>query len=234
MKTKCLFIVTTCLLVIFNSASAQITGFRAGANIANLLDKDDDYVYSDEYKSRTGINLGLTLAVPISDNLHFETGAFYSNKGFQYEVEEMYEGSLMEVSAVVKTQYIDIPLTMKSIYDLGSNHIFLTYGFYAGIGVSGKMELSARYQGESHSETLNILWGPDDQDHFKGFDFGLNAGAGANLDGFIIEARYGHGLANISPTRDNGAVFRNRVISVLVGFQLSKKNAEKEEFQLLK
>lgn len=235
MKATNLFSITLCILLICNSASAQITGVRGGINIANLLDKDNDYVYSDEYSSRIGINLGLTLAIPISDNLHFETGAFYANKGFIYDFEEIYDYSLFEMNVKVKTQHIDIPLTLKSIYKLGKQQIYITYGLYAGIGVSGKMEISAKYRGDSESESVNILWGSDDQDDFRGFDFGLIGGAGVNLSGFVLEARYELGLANIAPNDDNGAVYRNRVITVMIGFPLSKntEDEKKKEYHFL-
>lgn len=194
----------------------QSYGIKAGLNLANFLDKDDDDTYSDDYKMNMGFHVGGTLDYPLTDLLSLETGLLLTTKGMK--IEEEFLGA--NITAKLNLFYLDIPITLKAGYDLGGAKIYGVIGPYVGMGLSGKIKTEVEYQGDTETETEDIVWGNDEaEDDLKRLDFGLTFGAGAEINVIQIGASYDFGLMNTSPYTENGYKTNNRVLKFSVGYR---------------
>jgi len=71
------------LALVSTQMFAQRIGVQAGVNLANMLDKDDDGTYSDEYKMLLGFNGGVTFEMGFGDLISLEAGLLADTKGFK-------------------------------------------------------------------------------------------------------------------------------------------------------
>ena len=139
--------------------NAQTFGLKAGLNLSNMLEKDDDDTYSNDYKMNPGFHIGGTVDVPISDILSFESGLLLTTKGFKYEEEEMG----ISIKAKANLYYLDIPLTLKASHELSEGlKMFGAVGPYVGIGLSGKIKATVEYQGDEETDEEDVKWGSDE------------------------------------------------------------------------
>jgi hypothetical protein len=193
---------------------AQKIGIQGGINLANMLIKDDEGTYSDDFDMNLGFNGGATVEFGFGDLLALEAGLMADTKGFKWEM-DMFE---TQVTSKVNLLYLDVPVLLKVAPTLGSIKVFGAAGPYAGFGITGKIKAEA--DGESESE--DVEWGDTEESEFKRFDFGAKFGAGVEFQGFTLGAYYSLGLANISPITDGGSKINNKVISVSVGYKFGK------------
>ena len=197
--------------------NAQTFGIKGGLNLANMLEKDDDDTYSNDYSMNPGFHLGLTVDVPLNDFLSFEPGLLLTTKGMKYEDDIMG----FDVKAKANLYYLDVPLTLKASHDLGGGlKMFGAVGPYVGLGLSGKVKVTAEYQGEKETEEEDVEWGNDeDEDDFKRLDMGLTFGAGVEINSILVGISYDLGLSNISAYQDDGTTSKNRVLKFSVGYR---------------
>lgn len=203
---------------------AQTFGVKAGLNLSNMLAKDDDDTYSDDYKMNPGFNIGATAEFPITEMFSFETGLLLSTKGFKISEEETFMGETWKFEGKMNLFYLDIPLTAKASFNLGGTKIYGVFGPYIGMGISGKNKVEFTAMGETETDEKDIKWGSDeDEDDLKRFDFGLTMSAGIEISSIQFGLSYGLGLANISPYTDGGTKFSNRVLGISVGYKFGGK-----------
>ncbi len=175
-------------LVAFSSFGQRI-GLKAGLNMSTLaFDGDDDT------KMLLGIHLGAVAEFEFSENLAFEPGLLFSQKGTDYDV----DGDMK-----TRLNYLDIPFNVR--YKIGS--FFAQAGPQVGIGLSGTQELG--------DEEEDIEFGSD-EGQLKRIDLAFSFGVGMNFDQFQVSANYGLGLTNLSNWE--GDDVKNRVISVSLGY----------------
>jgi hypothetical protein len=189
---------------------AQIVGVKAGLNLSNMLVKDDDDTYSDDLKMKPGLHLGVTAEIPLDEMISFETGLFFTQKGYKYE--QSFMGETVDIK--LNLNYLEIPLQGKATFDVGGAQIYGLFGPYVGFGIAGK------YKYDDDDE--DVEWGSDEDDSdYKRLDFGVNIGAGVQVDAFAFGLSYGLGLANISPYSDGGFREKNRVLGISVAYRFS-------------
>lgn len=215
--------VTFCFAFIFLmlfafQASAQFTfGIKAGVNLANMIDKDDSHTYSTDYKTKTGFHLGVTGEYAISDNFCIEPGLLFSTKGFRIEQDG--------IKFSANLNYLELPINAMYKIDLDPAKIFIMAGPYLAYAVSGKYKADQAVLGDNEDQKeqkINI--GSDkESDDIKGFDFGLNFGAGVQFNAITFGLQYGLGLANLSPYTENGTMMKNKVIGISLGYKFVKK-----------
>lgn len=216
-KLLIVFVVSTTATESF----AQIFRLKAGLNLSNILEKDDDGTYSDDYKMNPGFHLGATAEFPVTEIFSFETGLLLSTKGYKVSEEETYMGETYTYKVKANLLYADIPLTAKASFDIGGAKIYGIFGPYLGLGLSGKYKSEETSMGETETNTEDIKWGSDEQeDDLKGLDFGLTVGAGVEVNAIQIGLSYGLGLANISHYTEGGYKMNNRVLGISVGYRL--------------
>lgn len=208
MKKFMKLLVVILLLTITASSYAQKFGIKAGLNLSNMLIKDDQDTYSTDFKMSPGFHVGPTAEIPINKMFSFETALLLSTKGYKYS-----ESGYTESANLL---YLDLPLTAKASFDIGSIKIYGAFGPYIGMGLSGKFKST-----DSPDETLN--WGSGSEDDLKRIDLGLTFGAGVEINAIQIGLSYGLGLANISSFTDGGSKINNRVVGISVGYRFGKK-----------
>lgn len=207
------------MLIMTAESFGQILGIKAGLNLSNMLIKDDEDTYSDEFKMNPGFHIGATAEFPIKSFFSFETGLILSTKGYKLHEKEVD----YEYSEKANLYYFDIPLNTRVAYKMGFGGIYGTLGPYIGIGVTGKYKYEETYNGETSTESETFEWGSDESADLKRFDFGLNFGAGVEIKAIQVGLSYELGLANISPTTDGGTKVQNRVLMVSVGYKFGGK-----------
>jgi len=209
---KVLFI---CLLALISVQTfAQKIGIQGGINLANMLIKDDEGTYSDEFAMNLGYNGGVTVEFGFGDLISLEAGLMADTKGFKWET-DMFGTPLTTKANLL---YVDLPVLLKAGLSLGPVRVFGAAGPYIGYGITGKIKAEAG----GESESLDVEWGDADESDFKRMDYGAKFGVGAEAMGFTFGAYYALGLANISPTTDGGSKVNNRVISISVGYKFGK------------
>ncbi len=203
MKILMKLFVAVIALTIATGSFAQEFGIKAGLNLSNMLVKDDNTTYSDDYDMKIGFHVGVTAEFPLAELFSFETGLLFTQKGYKYD------GAWGDYA--LNLYYLEVPLLGKATYDLGDVMLYGQLGPYVGFGLAGKFK--------SDDEEEDIDWGSDDDDDLKRLDFGLNIGAGVQVSNITIGASYGLGLMNISPHDEGGFKTNNRVIGVSVGYK---------------
>lgn len=219
--TKILILV---VLVVFATESfAQKFGLEAGLNFANMLNKNDDITSSDEYKSKMGFQIGPIVEFSLTNLFSLETGVLFSTKGFKTEDSGTTFGIDWETESRFKLNYLDIPVNLRAGYDIGSIKVIGNIGPYIGIALSGKEKIERTVDGDTEINEYELQIGSDKgEDNIKRTDFGLNIGASAAYKEFEVGLNYGLGIANLSPSTDNGTKFKNRVFSITFAYKLSR------------
>lgn len=200
------------LLVAFGSANAQEKtsnvsnikfGAKGGVNFANLAGGD-----ADGAKMFVGFNAGFFIEIPVADKLVFQPEILYSAQGSKSEGPLFVDGSVYNVEATFKFNYINIPLLFK--YEI-ADKFSLEAGPYVGFLTSAK--LKAKIQGVG-SETI------DAKDIVKSTDFGLAIGMNYEFtDVIFANARYQSGLTEIGDAEGNNNDIKNSVFQIGLGFR---------------
>ena len=215
MKLFMRLLIVAVMFTLAAETQAQTFGLRAGLNMANMLMKDDDDTYSDDFKMNPGFHIGPTAELPLNDFLSVEAALLLSTKGFSFS--DDYEG--LEMKAKANLLYIDLPVTAKASYDLNGIKIYGELGPYVGMGLTGKYKSKISYEGESETDTESVEWGSDDDSDLKRLDFGVVIGAGVQIESILVGLNYGLGLANVGTTSDDGYKENHRVLSLTVGYK---------------
>ena len=221
--TKLLIVVL--IIASVSESYAQSFGIKAGFNLSNMLIKDDDETYSDEYKMKPGFHVGAIVQFPITGIFSFETGLLLSTKGLKSETEETFDGETIKYKGTMILYYIDIPLMAKLTFDVGKVSVFGELGPYLSFGLSGKLKTEFSYKGDTDSDSEDIEWGSDkENDMLKRLDYGLTAGVGIVIINTVqLGLAYDLGLANISTITEGGSNIKNRVFRISVGYKFGGK-----------
>jgi hypothetical protein len=209
-----LFVVLFLLSLTAQTFAQPTFGIKGGLNFANMVVKDDDDTYSDDFKMNLGFQIGGTAEFIINEKFSFEPALLLSTKGFKMtEDEDGYEETMK-----LNLMYLDIPLNVKAYFDAGGTKVYGLFGPYLGMGLSGK----TKYEwddgdGDSGSESEDVEWGEDGD--FKRLDFGLTIGAGLNIKGIDVGLSYNLGLANINPESDSDLKWSHRIFSVTAAYK---------------
>lgn len=173
------------------TASAQLSGgLKAGLNLANFgADAKDIF----DSKTLLGFHVGGYLTFNVSDALSVQPEVLYNSVGAKSEGDG-------DVDIVV--DYISIPVML--LYNVNEN-------FNIQAGPQLGLLLGANAKGDGASVDIKEI--------FKGTDFGINFGVGANFGKLNAAARYCLGLANVF--EDSGdEKGTNNVIQLSLGYKL--------------
>lgn len=196
---------------------AQNFGIKAGLNLSNMIIKNDEYNFSDDYKIKTGFHFGPTVEFPISDMFSFESALLISTKGAITDKErEIYDAYSKKQK--LNILYVEIPLSAKVAFKFRNSKIYGLFGPYAGIGLNAKLKTKFTTDGKTETNKENINFGSN-EDELKRIDYGLAAGGGIELKKMQFGINYGLGLANISGVTTNGSIIKNRALSISCGYK---------------
>ena len=193
-------LVCTFILAFAAVSSAQTpvgVGARIGANFANLHFHEADEA---DPSTRTGLVAGLFATVPVSGRFSFQPEVLFSQQGAKIQ-----EGS---DEGTIRVNYFNVPLlaNIQLSGDADTSFAFL-------VGPQFGFRTSA--EGEFGGETEDL------KDDTHSTDVSIVGGLAVSIRNFIIDARYAHGLRNISHDEDgsDSSEVKNRVFSISVGIR---------------
>lgn len=176
---------------------------QAGASLATVGGDVPSVVSTG---TRTGLKMGVSAAVPISDNIGLELGASYAVKGSAMNV--------LGVNLDLALGYVEIPLLLRlapSVDGPLSPHFMIGPALAFRVGC----DIAATAEGVSISSDC------DDDESFEGLkamDFGAVAGAGLDIRAtgslsVSLDVFYNLGLLSIDSVDD----LKTRAFSLLAG-----------------
>jgi len=213
-----LFVVLFLLSLTAQTFAQPTFGIKGGLNFANMVVKDDDDTYSDDFKMKLGFHIGGTAEFVINEKFSFEPALMLSTKGFKISEDGEEDGYEWEETMKVNLMYLDIPLNVKAYFDAGGTKVYGLFGPYIGMGLSGKYKWEETWDGETDTDTEDVEWGSDDG-QVKRLDFGLTIGAGLNIKGIEVGLSYALGLANLSNDSDGGYKENHRVLLISAAYK---------------
>ena len=121
MKNVYKLLVVLFLISLTSQTFAQPTfGIKGGVNFANMVMKDDDDTYSDDFKMKLGFQIGGTAEFVINEMFSFEPALMLSTKGTKMEFD--IEGT--DITVKTNLMYLDIPLNGKAYFDAGGMKVY--------------------------------------------------------------------------------------------------------------
>ena len=109
MKINKLLIIVVAFTMTTKSFAQVKYGVKAGLTLANMLEKDDDITYSEDYSMKIGFHLGGTAEIPISEKFSVQPGLLFSTKGFKMKIEGI-DGFFEDMNINVNLNYLEIPI----------------------------------------------------------------------------------------------------------------------------
>jgi len=205
MKTSLKLLLMLFIMFAFTSAQAQFKiGPKIGMNLSTMTLKSSGI--SLDPQMLVGFHAGLITEISFTENLKLQPGILFSTKGSKYEL--TFLGETFDYS--LTPGVIEVPVNAFYIYGKGPVKLILFAGPYVAYGITGKSKING--------ESQDILYGSTTEDDMKPFDFGLNFGAGVNVNGFMISAQYGFGLLNLAPDNTGDTDMKNKVIGISVAY----------------
>ncbi|MBD1422144.1 porin family protein [Sphingobacterium chuzhouense] len=196
-------------------AQAQTSwGLKAGVNLGKYSNAPDGA--KDYQKMNTSFYVTGYADLPVAPNFSVQPGLSLQGKGDKYS----FDGDNLDGSSTTNVMALEVPVNAVYYIPTGySGSVFLGAGPYVGYSLSGKQKIKGNIGGTQAEGEYDIDFSGDDK-HQKPFDFGLNFMAGYKLsNGFLVNAGYGLGLTNLSPSSNSDNKFSNRVLSFGVGYQ---------------
>ena len=179
-----------------------------------FLKRDEDEVYSDDYKASGSTHFGISLDFSPQSRVSWEVGILYSTRGSKYINDDW------DYTQTLKSRYIDIPMILKISTPIDSN--FKWYagaGPYLAYGIGGT--IVTEWDDFDDKDTDVIKWGDrKHDDHYKPLDYGLVIAGGLEYKKFLFEMSYNLGLANISPYTEDDYQIKNRLFKISIGYML--------------
>ena len=98
------------------------------------------------------------------------------------------------------------------------NRLYVFGGPYAALGMGGDLKIQNRIPPAQTLEDHKI-WGDDDGDRLKRFDYGISVGTGIDINNFEIEFFYNYGIPDLANDMDGVVSARTQSF----GFSVSLK-----------
>ena len=208
-------------IVTFNGVYAQNAkiGFTAGTVFANLKGKADGE--SESGDSKVGLTVGVLADIPLSKNFSFQPALNFVQKGTKDEE------TFMGVTEKTKIFMNAIELPLNFLYNASSN----TGNFFIGAGPSLSFNISGKVKfddgTDSYSEDIKF-GNNEDEDDFKGMDFGANFLTGYRFpNGLQISGHYNAGLSNLFIDGSSDLSLKSSYFGIKIGFLLTGKKSSK-------
>jgi outer membrane protein OmpA-like peptidoglycan-associated protein len=218
-----------CSCFIF-SANAQLrTSIAGGMNMSSVPGNSSPQWDSLNYKysSRTGFHIGLLAETHLfnSNDLYFQTGMYYINKGRKFST--AFDSSTAGISKVSGSQfvnYMEIPLNVVYKKDISKkSRLMFGAGPYVSFLFSGRESKSIYYSNGNVDASENTsLKVPRSSGKYRNMDFGVSALAGVEFGKIFITANFSRGLSQFYTANTNTGSFKNQVIGATIGLYLNK------------
>ncbi len=206
MKKQILLLLLTVISVTVSAQSNVSFGIRAGLssagmsgdavnNLDNLLNFTNGRVTTH---NRTGFFAGGYASIPLSAQISFEPGLYYTQKGYELRGELGIKGAEFlgaNAKAQLQSDYIDMPVLLKA--NLGGGLQIFAGPQFSYLS-SSKLKSSAGVLG--FNVFKNTL---DATSQFNRWDMGVSGGVGYQFkNGMNIMASYDHGLSKVDANKN--------------------------------
>ena len=196
---KKLFCIVSAIVLFVSIVSAQQThfGLKAGVNLSSV-----EIDNGDDYNSKAGLHIGGLAHIHISQHFALQPELIYSMQGGKDEDDD---------DVKLKLNYINIPLLAQ----------YMTLdGFRLQTGPQLGFLTSAKSKVGDVERSV--------KDDLSSVDFSWTFGAGYLFpSGFGVDARYNHGISNISD--DESFEAKNRVFQFGLFYQFMHQNRTKRK-----
>lgn len=228
----CYLLLALLCVCLYSSAQLRM-GIVGGPHSASVKEENTLPAWQTDikprYSSRSGLNLGILVDVPLSANnrWYLSPGIFYMGKGRKYYMRNDTIASVqtdtISASHNLAVNYIDIPFNLTYKIPLGKKAKFLlSAGPYVGFFYSGKQTFETRiYSTNSFRDDEVKLETGNEQGKMKTFNAGWNARAGFEIGSIILTGFMSEGLTNFY-NAPYESTFKHQVRGVSVGFWLNK------------
>lgn len=207
--------VIICIVFFPNNIQAQIrVGACAGVNFANAFVSN----LPDGFKTVLipSFHIGGIGEYSLNKNFAIETGLIFSGKGTKVEdSKSLANGS---TTYIYSPYSLDIPVNVMATTGSGKVKLELFAGVYTAFGISGKVKTIGLT-----TETRDLKFGNNAEDDLKGKDFGINLGAGVEINHFQIRGGCSIGLINLNPDSTSILVIRSNIVEISAAYLFGKK-----------
>ncbi|HYF68040.1 MAG TPA: porin family protein [Ohtaekwangia sp.] len=179
-------------------------GVKGGVNFSNFrVDKIADN------NMKAGLNLGLFAKLPVGAMFSIQPELLYSSKGAKLKYDNFIQG---EGEYRFNMNYLELPVL--AVFNIGK-YFNIHAGPYAAFLTSSNIK---DMDDDGTIEGVKDI----DVDNFNRFDYGVAAGIGIDVNGFIAGARYNYGLQEIGEegnlTGELTSDSKNSVATIYIGF----------------
>ncbi len=243
MKTKHFFQVLIIFLLTFQLNGQINWGVQLGLNGTNISQSISDDYHDLDYptKLKLGFNVGVVADYPLNDEMGFQSGLLYTQKGYQVDWDALLkrEGMDGSITGYWTYSYNYLELPVHFYYSFDDFYIIGGPYFAYGLGGTSKLDATYKYNGNSSNikQTINlqaVSGAAKAEDFFdldadvpdikvyNAFDIGFDIGAGYKLEQFMLTAKYSFGFTNLTPkVSDNDNFDPNDLKKTNNGFSLS-------------
>lgn len=217
-------------MISFSESFAQTFAIKTGVNLSKMFIKDEFETVSKDYKVTPRFQLGVTAEFPITKLYSFESGLFFSSKGYKHASNSliMQNDINFDLYQNLILNYIEIPLTAKVNTLIGRLPIYGTFGPYIGIALNGKLTIDEFSDNTTERKVYTDIIGADRT--WKRFDYGLQAGVGIVIHQFLVGINYDYGILKINQL--SGYKCKNRVLGLTLGYKFNIKKEKSDSARL--
>jgi hypothetical protein len=174
-------------------------GYVVGLNLSTLEMKADNLTIPP--KRTVNVHFGGTMEFRMARHIAFRPSLLLSAKGSDFTIDT----TRISLSPV----YLQAPLHI--VFSLGPEVLSLQLyaGGYVSAGIGGYKIVGAE-------ELKELKYNGGKTGDLRPFDVGYSFGAGFNINGFIICARYEESITDISHSAITGSEMKNKVIVISI------------------
>jgi hypothetical protein len=202
------FLLFVLLLSVFTQISAQVSvAPKVGLNLAQFVGEHNDM----DPQRITLPQFGCLVNIDLHKNFALQPSIIYSKKG---EKMKSYEGT----PGKYYFSYLEMPVNAVYAIPIGQTKLQLFAGPYLGYCLKATLEVIE----DVHYFDFDI--GNSENDVFKAFDFGYNAGIGFRFGKIQTQASYSKSLTTIS----NYGELKNSVFTLSFAYLFALKKKGKD------
>ena len=210
MKIKNILLAASAVLVSSVSFGQVSYGIKAGVNLTKT--NYDEYPSQFEKSNYASYFLTGYADLGLGGKFSLQPGISLQGKGDKYTLDG-------DKAATWDVMSVEIPVNLIYYIPAGSGSVYLGAGPYVGFNVAGKSKIEAKGApsfGTAGEHTMKFTGDDRDQNLI---DAGANFLLGYKLkNGFLINAEYGLGVADLHPREKNDHL-HNNTIRFGLGFQ---------------
>ena len=201
------FVLLSVFVALSGSLCAQVRpgiklGYNLGGVMADYTGKPEDFKittagYPDNFKMKSGFQIGMIADCPINDVFAIQPGARFSMQGFIDKYTSGEGNASAKSIRKFSLYYLQIPVYAQyrwNVYE--ETNVLFQAGPYVGLGLFGRQSYTrnGKSQELTDAQKKKTFGNGTAKDIQKAFDFGIGAGVGIEFFRFQLMFAYDFGL----------------------------------------